>query len=159
MVLMGVCEHDALNISELHALVRELFPKNTCRLGCFWANVDQRQRVVLDKENVNVTDLERSRNRERYYFHKTEAGSPVHCNPTVRLSHTNARIAVFTETRSAEFDLSSKINRHVHGILCYTCNGPPRFLSIIEFFVMDRVTDLKGTVEPDRHRGLTVSCL
>ena len=72
MVLMGVREHNASNVRQLHTDPSKLFDQSAICIVGFWPDIYQRERIFLYEVNIHVTDIEWCRYRERDDLHRSD---------------------------------------------------------------------------------------
>jgi hypothetical protein len=78
VIFMGVREDDSPEIRKLFAMPRQSVAQGFYGFGRFRAGVDQRQRLVVDQINIDVTDQKRSWQSYRNNFHKIQAKNRLH---------------------------------------------------------------------------------
>src|SRR5262245_13217642 len=60
MIFVSVSEDDATNIGNVQSVLSQSGTQSIDRVACFWARIDQRNRILFDEIDVDRADVEGS---------------------------------------------------------------------------------------------------
>src|SRR5688572_31895079 len=70
MVFVCVCEDDAADVRDAHAMLSQAPPESVGGLARFRPDVDERHRILADKIDVHIADVKWRRNPKRNDLHR-----------------------------------------------------------------------------------------